>query len=90
MSPKPAPKKGAAQRAIRRETTPSRWTQPAVLVCLVLAAATLVLFRNVMLFGQVFLSPDSTEPLGFVRVGEEALRHGVYPLWNPFIFCGMP
>jgi len=87
---KGSPKKSAAQRALKREPAPSRWTSPAVIACLVLAAATLVLFRNVMLLGQVFLSPDSTAPLGFVRVGEEALRHGVYPLWNPFIFCGMP
>ena len=45
-----------------------------------------------MVFGGLtFVSPDTTAPLGFVRVGEESLwKHGVYPLWNPYVFAGMP
>jgi hypothetical protein len=69
---------------------PSRSLSPSWLVVGGLAIATIILFRDVMLLGQVFLSPDSAAPLGFVRVGEESLKHGVYPLWNPYIFCGMP
>ena len=85
---KPTRKGGHAKPAAKR--APERPLSPSWFVVGGLAIATLILFRNVMLLGQVFLSPDSAAPLGFVRVGEESLRHGVYPLWNPYIFCGMP
>jgi hypothetical protein len=49
-----------------------------------------VVFRAIILGGQTFVSPDATAPLGFVRVGEQALKAGVYPLWNPYVFTGMP
>ena len=87
------PRKGAAGRAgkpARAEPRAPKWRSPAALAVYGIALATLFLFRDVMLLGQAFLSPDATAPLGFVRVGEEALRHGIYPLWNPYIFCGMP
>jgi hypothetical protein len=49
-----------------------------------------VVFRQVIFGGLTFVSPDATSPLGFVRVGEQALRAGQYPLWNPYVFTGMP
>jgi len=85
---KAPPHKPAARPQAKR--APSPGLPPALWSMVVLAVATLILFRDVMLLGQVFLSPDSAAPLGFVRVGEEALKHGVYPLWNPYVFCGMP
>ena len=53
--------------------------------------ATIFLFRSVIFEGMTFLSPDSSAPLGFVKVGEATLYgEGVYPLWNPYVFSGMP
>jgi hypothetical protein len=50
-----------------------------------------LLFFYPIVFGKVFLSPDSVAPAGFSKIANEALheRH-VYPLWNPFYFLGMP
>ena len=53
--------------------------------------AVVIVFNAVVLGGLTFVSSDTTAPLGFVRVGEEALwKHGTYPLWNPYVFLGMP
>jgi hypothetical protein len=57
----------------------------------VLALLTLLFFREVALEGKTFVSPDATAPAGFVRIGEQMLwKDHVYPLWNPFVFLGMP
>ena len=57
----------------------------------VMALLTLVFFHEVSLQGSTFVSPDATAPVGFVRIGEQSLwRDHVYPLWNPFVFLGMP
>src|SRR5262249_3309410 len=50
-----------------------------------------VFFHEVLLGGKTFVSPDATAPAGFVRMGEKSLwQDHVYPLWNPFLFLGMP
>jgi hypothetical protein len=64
----------------------SWWLAP-----LILAVVTLILFRAVIFGGNIFVSPDASAPLGFVTVGEKVLyQDGVYPLWNPYVFMGMP
>jgi hypothetical protein len=56
-----------------------------------LAVITVLLFHQVILGGMTFSAPDATAPVGFVRMGELSLYHDhVYPLWNPFVFLGMP
>jgi hypothetical protein len=56
-----------------------------------LALLTLVFFHDVSLEGRTFVSPDATAPAGFVRMGERSLwKDHVYPLWNPYVFLGMP
>jgi hypothetical protein len=41
--------------------------------------------------GKTFVSPDTLAPAGFVRMGEASLyKDHVYPLWNPYVFLGMP
>src|SRR5262249_47746396 len=72
---------GAARRG------PSR---PLLVASAVFFVVLCVVFRAILLGGQTFVSPDATAPLGFVRVGEQALKAGVYPLWNPYVFTGMP
>jgi len=56
-----------------------------------LAVITVLLFHQVLLGGMTFSAPDATAPVGFVRMGEQSLyQDHVYPLWNPFVFLGMP
>ena len=60
-------------------------------VAVLLALLTLVFFHEVSLEGRTFVSPDATAPAGFVRIGEQSLwKDHVYPLWNPYVFLGMP
>src|SRR6185436_12993690 len=57
----------------------------------VLGLLVIVFFHEVSLQGKTFVSPDATAPAGFARIGEQSLYHDhVYPLWNPFVFLGMP
>jgi hypothetical protein len=83
----------------RPKTTPRKNVAPAPrpgfridlrVVAVVLALLTLVFFREVALEGLTFVSPDANQPAGFARIGAESLQHGVYPLWNPYVFLGMP
>ncbi|MGD8395272.1 MAG: YfhO family protein [Candidatus Eiseniibacteriota bacterium] len=62
------------------------WFWPLLIVILLA-----VFFHPVLLGGRVFSSPDAQAPQGFA-VYANAWRQetGHYPLWNPFIFCGMP
>jgi len=56
-----------------------------------LGLLTVVFFHQVVLEGKTFVSPDTTAPAGFVRAGEQSLyKDHVYPLWNPYVFLGMP
>ncbi|MGH7724690.1 MAG: hypothetical protein ACREOU_04615 [Candidatus Eiseniibacteriota bacterium] len=70
----------------------TRWSRsPLFWASVVYFLVMAVVFQAVIFGGQTFVSPDTTAPLGFVRVGEESLwKHGVYPLWNPYVFAGMP
>jgi hypothetical protein len=58
---------------------------------LVLGLLTVLFFHALVFEGKTFVSPDTTAPAGFVRVGEQSLyQDHVYPLWNPYVFLGMP
>ena len=51
----------------------------------------ILLFFQPIVFGKVFLSPDSVAPAGFAKIAMDALqRRHVYALWNPYHFLGMP
>jgi hypothetical protein len=64
---------------------------PNAMAAIVYAVVVVIAFHAVILGGLTFVSPDTTAPLGFVRVGETSLwKAGVYPLWNPYVFAGMP
>ncbi|MGH7741510.1 MAG: hypothetical protein ACRENS_05745, partial [Candidatus Eiseniibacteriota bacterium] len=57
----------------------------------ILAALVIAFFHDVAIGGRTFVSPDAMAPAGFVRMGEQSLWHDhVYPLWNPYVFLGMP
>lgn len=78
--------------APKRDPKPARpLTLTATWAAVVLALLTVVFFHEVSLGGKTFVSPDTTAPAGFVRIGEQSLwQDKVYPLWNPFVFLGMP
>jgi len=85
-APKEA-KGGSRQAKPRGLSDPSlflRWAWAIV------AVLVLVFFYPIV-FGKVFLTPDSVAPAGFAKVALDALRdRHVYALWNPYHFLGMP
>lgn len=78
--------------APRRDAPTSHpFTITTAWAAVILALLTLIFFRDVALLGKTFVSPDASAPAGFVRLGEQMLwKQHVYPLWNPFVFLGMP
>ncbi len=82
------PKSVTAKRAAAK---PPSFTLTTAWAAAILALLTILLFHEVSLGGRTFVSPDATNPVGFVRIGEQSLwQDKVYPLWNPFVFLGMP
>src|SRR5262245_2759585 len=45
---------------------------------------------EITLQGRVFVSPDYDAPAYFAAAGDAARQRGEYPLWNPYLFLGMP
>ena len=81
----PGPARPAAAKAGRSIALNAGWA--AVLLGLL----TVLFFHELVFSGKTFVSPDTTAPVGFVRMGEQSLyRDHVYPLWNPYVFLGMP
>ncbi len=78
--------------APRRDAAPAApFTLSTAWAAVVIALLTLVFFRDVTLLGKTFVAPDASAPAGFVRLGEQFLwKSHVYPLWNPYVFLGMP
>ena len=83
-------KKTQGSKAAKEALKPAPKPRPLLWASLVFAFVVCVVFQALVFGGQTFVSPDATSPLGFVRVGELSLKAGVYPLWNPYVFAGMP
>lgn len=52
--------------------------------------ALLLFFNQGFFGGKIFSSPDNMSPLSTVPFLEKAKSEGIYPLWSPFVFTGMP
>ncbi len=65
------------------------WAMPlaTALAVLVLLA---ILYPGPLLRGDVFLSADAQNSDALRQVGDAGRREGSYPLWNPYLFIGMP
>ena len=50
----------------------------------------IVFFHQAVFQGKIFVPPDYVASRCFDTYREEAMREGVFPLWTPYIFSGMP
>jgi len=66
-----------------------RWLKP-MLPLLVVLALLAILYPEAMFQGKVFGSADAAANEAFRQVGDGARSETGYPLWNPYIFTGMP
>ena len=76
-------------RFIERLEGATPWKR-GIVVVLFLILLICLLMPELIFQNKIFLVPDSRAPLSFASVGREALEGGTYPLWNPYLFCGMP
>src|SRR5258706_6145016 len=61
-----------------------------VLACGALLLAVAILYRELIFGGKVFFAPDSMSAASLVAAGENLMAREGYPLWNPYLFAGMP
>lgn len=52
--------------------------------------AVAILYRELVFGGKVFFAPDSLSAGSLVTAGKNLLAREGYPLWNPYLFAGMP
>lgn len=62
----------------------------ALITLLFFTLVLVVLMPELFFQDRIFLVPDTKAPMSFASVGRKALDEGVYPLWNPYLFSGMP
>lgn len=63
----------------------SGWTLLGVLLLLLLSQ-----FYPMFFSGKTLFPPDTVASYSFRPFVDDALKRGIYPLWNPYIFGGMP
>jgi len=79
---------GGRQTAGESPLIPERYQHAAAIALLFLS---LVLFFNQLIFsGKTFSDVDQIASRSFDTFLADAQAQGVFPLWNPYIFCGMP
>ncbi|HEX5133431.1 MAG TPA: hypothetical protein VFX92_13225 [Candidatus Krumholzibacteria bacterium] len=48
------------------------------------------LYRELIFGGKIFFASDNQAAASFAAVGKKSLAAGSYPVWNPYLFSGMP
>ncbi len=85
------PQKPRASRKPSREDrplVPQRYRHVAAIAGL--ALAILIFLFPVVFGGKTFVGPDSIASHSFDTLLQDAKEQGIFPLWNPYIFGGMP
>jgi hypothetical protein len=80
---------GQGIKLLERFDSAAPWRRALVLAA-ILTIVLCALMGDVVFRNRIFFVPDSQAPMSFAAAGEKALAEGTYPLWNPYIFCGMP
>ena len=85
-------KKSAPQK-VQKPT--SSWADyfekhPNILPLTLLFVLLLIFFNQVIFGGKTLLPPDTLASKSVQPFLKDAFRHHIYPLWNPYIFSGMP
>ncbi|MCI0707104.1 MAG: YfhO family protein [Ignavibacteriae bacterium] len=84
----PKDKSASAREGSERDIIPKRYQHAAAIAVLILG---LVVFFNQIIFGgKTILAEDSIASHSFDTYLKDANEQGIFPLWNPYIFCGMP
>src|SRR5512136_1504286 len=55
-----------------------------------LLLSLIVFFHETIFSGKTYTHPDTIASRSWDKIMEQADQQGFFPLWNPYIFCGMP
>ncbi|MDH7560714.1 MAG: YfhO family protein [bacterium] len=73
------------------QTRPSAGERRPLLVLLAVMVVLLcVVYGQILFFGKTLLPPDKLTADATAPFVKDALRRGIFPLWTPYIFSGMP
>ena len=89
MAKKQGRKKEEHQDMVLPQISLPQWGQWLALAGILLLVLGFV-YQGALTQGQVFLSADAGNAQAFTQVGDGGLSQGQYPLWNPYLFAGMP
>jgi hypothetical protein len=67
---------------------PLKFQHPAAMLFLYLCL--LIFFHSIVFDGKTYQSADTIASHSWETLLKDAQADGIYPLWNPYIFCGMP
>ena len=81
-------KRRKSTSAKETDLIPERYQHLAAV--LVLLASLVIFFHEFVFDGKVFNAVDTIAAKSFQTLVEDARLQGTAPLWNPYIFCGMP
>jgi hypothetical protein len=92
MTPSPKDRSSATRKSggsIDNESfIPQQYQHPAAIALILLGL--LVFFYPVVFEGKTFTGADSIASKSFWTMRDDAEEQGIFRLWNPYIFCGMP
>ena len=86
-SKQPAARKEAS-RSFIFDLIPDKYQMPVFLGIILIL--TLIFFNAGLFGGKVFSSADNIASNSFTTYLNDAKKDGIFPLWVPYIFCGMP
>ncbi len=61
-----------------------------VVVAGIMLLSLIVFFWGVIYENKTFIASDTIAGKSFETLVKDANEQGIFPLWNPYIFCGMP
>ena len=95
MAHKSKQKRSHKKSTPKKSKTSSSWADyfekhPNILPLTLLFVLLLIFFNQVIFGGKTLLPPDTLASKSVQPFLKDAFRHHIYPLWNPYIFSGMP
>ncbi|MHB1049004.1 MAG: YfhO family protein [Bacteroidota bacterium] len=81
-------KENNSKQKIGSPLIPYKYQHAASIVVIFLSL--IVFFHEVVLESRVFVAADTIASKSFETLINDAEQQGSFPLWNPYIFCGMP
>ncbi len=67
---------------------PPRYQHPAAIALMYFCL--IIFFHSIVFEGKTYESADSIASHSWETLAKDAEAEGIFPLWNPYIFCGMP